>query len=123
MSRSYKHSPIWTDGSCGTTKDTKRIANRIVRRRNKRITYGYLMREPRYRDEITLDGKTYKKYFCSWDIHDCVMYWSQAEAVNRFEHPHWHYSPWKDQWHHAYDEYETTNDFLNHSWKKSFYRK
>ena len=123
MSRSHKKSPVLTDGSCGSTKNTKRIANRIVRRRNKCITKGYLMRDPRFRDEITLDGKSYKKYFCSWDIHDWINYWSKADAINYYEHPHWHYNPWRDEWWHTYSEYETIEEFLNKSWEKRFYRK
>lgn len=123
MSRSYKHSPVWTDGSCGSTKNTKQKANRIVRRRNRRIVKGYLMRDPRFRDEMTLDGKSYKKYFCSWDIHDWINYWSKADAIHQYEHPHWHYSPWKDEWWHIWDEYATTEEFLNKHWKKIFYRK
>lgn len=123
MSRSYKKTPIITDGNCGTTKDTKRKANRIVRRYNKRVTHGYLMRDPRYRDSRTLDGKNYKKYFCSWNIHDWVSYWSKADAIHAFEHPHWVYNPWKDEWYHIYDEYIDTDDFLNHYWKKDFYWK
>ena len=46
MSRSYKKSPVYTDGSRGTTKDTKRKANQKVRRRNKRIVKGYFMHDP-----------------------------------------------------------------------------
>lgn len=123
MSRSYKHSPVWTDGSRGSTKNTKQKANRIVRRRNKRIVKGYLMRDPRFRDEKTLDGKSYKKYFCSWDIHDWISYWSKADAIYKYEHPHWLYNSWKNEWWNIYENYATTDDFLNKYWKKIFYRK
>ena len=112
MSRSYKHSPVYTDGSCGSTKNTKRIANRIVRRHNKRITQGYFMRDQRYRDEITLNGKYYKKYFCSWNIHDWVNYWTEKDAIAQYI-----------RWHDIYDEYRDINDFLNKHWKKYHYRK
>ena len=76
MSRSHKHSPICNDGKRGSTKNTKSIANRMVRRRDNRIVKGYLYQDPIYRDEIVLDGKAYKKYYCSWNICDykCVEF-------------------------------------------------
>ena len=123
MSRSYKHSPVHTDGKRGRTKYTKSLANRMVRRRDNRVVKGYLDRDPIYRDEMVLDGKAYKKYYCSWNIHDYVMYWDKFMAIMRYEHPHWRYSSWTGTWHHPYEEFETLNDFLNKSWKKTFYRK
>ena len=56
MSRSYKHSPVVTDGHSGTTKEMKRYANKATRNTDF--------------DELPLKGKGYKKVFCSYDIHD-----------------------------------------------------
>ena len=112
MSRSYKKSPVYTDGSRGTTKDTKRKANQKVRRRNKRIVKGYLMRDPRYRDEKTLDGKFYKRFFCSWDIHDYISYWTVDDAIQSHH-----------RWKRIYEEYKDEQDFLNKHYKKYYHRK
>ena len=124
MSRSYKKNPILTDGHCRTTKQTKQIANRCVRRRNKRITSGYLMREPRYRDILTLDGMSYKRFFCSYDIHDYVSCWSKVEALHEYHHQRWHYLVHSDgtgEWWAVWSDY-TEKQFLNY-WAKCYRRK
>ena len=122
MSRSYKKSPYCTDGHRRSTKETKQIANRCVRRRNKRITLGYLTRESRYRDILTLDGMSYKKFFCSYDIHDYVTRWSKAEAIHEWEHPHWQYWEYGDKWWHTWDDYKTRED-MEQYWAKWYRRK
>ena len=122
MSRSYKKNPYCTDGHRHSTKETKQIANRCVRRRNKRITLGYLTRESRYRDILTLDGMSYKKFFCSYDIHDYISRWTKAEAICEWEHPHWQYWEYGDKWWHTWDDYETKED-MEQYWAKWYRRK
>ena len=122
MSRSYKKNPVYTDGKRRTTKETKQKANRCVRRYNKQIVNGYFMRDPRYLDILTLDGKSYTRFFPSWDIHDYVSWWSKAEAVNTYEHPHWIYDGFRNEWWHTYDQFEDLDEFLNF-WEKYQRRK
>jgi len=122
VSRSYKKNPYCTDGHRRTTKETKQIANRCVRRCNKRITLGYLTRDSRYRDILTLDGMSYKKFFCSYDIHDYISRWTKAEAIHEWEHPHWRYWEYGDKWWHTWDDYETRED-MEQYWAKWYRRK
>ena len=68
MSRSYKKSPNSTDGSAGTTKRSKRVANKKVR-----IT------------EDVPSGGAYKKVSETWDIHDYSTRWTWEEAVKDWE--------------------------------------
>lgn len=114
MSRSYKKSPVCTDGKCGTTKDTKRKANHKVRQYNKHLVYRYLIEDTNFENQLTLNWKHYKKIFPTWDIHDWIEYWSEANARLQYEHPTWYRN---------YDKYATVKDFINKSWKKHFYRK
>ena len=71
MSRSYKKNPIATDGHANSTKESKRFANKRVRK--------------------TLDenspkkGSFYKKLFCSYDIHDWKNRWTWNEAKESWE--------------------------------------
>ena len=69
MSRSYKHSPVCTDGTRKTTKEMKRHANHKVRQYKKGLS----------------NGKAYKKLFCSYDIHDWISYWSWEQAKQDYE--------------------------------------
>ena len=48
MSRSYKHSPIYTDGGAGGPKGAKKEANKKIRH----LDF----------NELPLKGKTFKKY-------------------------------------------------------------
>ena len=59
MSRSHKHTPIHTDGGKKShhTVFAKQHANAKVRR-----------------SEEVPDGKAYRKFSCSWDIHDYIWY-------------------------------------------------
>ena len=56
MSRSYKHSPVYTDRKCGA-KWWKRQANRKVRN---------------HKD--VLNNKSYRKIYNPWEIHDYIIY-------------------------------------------------
>jgi hypothetical protein len=85
MSRSYKHTPY-----CGDTKDRamKRAANRKVRRALKRDL------------DMDLSYKSYKKYFCSYDI--CDYYFLYPYGFEQFyqdEIKHWY------NWMHRYEEF------------------
>lgn len=68
MSRSYKHSPVCSDGSSPGTKKSKRFANKAVRNTN----------------NIPCGG-SFKKVFSSWEIHDYISRWSWAEAKENWE--------------------------------------
>ena len=68
MSRSYKKHPYITDGSPGTTKEKKRYANKKVRNA----------------DDIP-NGKAYRKFYESYDIHDWIMRWTWEEAKANWE--------------------------------------
>ena len=122
MSRSYKKHPVYTDGHRRTTKENKQLANRSVRRRNKQIVDGYFTEDPRYTEMLTLDGKSYTRYWNSWDIHDWICWWSMAAAINQFEHPNWLYNPYTGEWFHLFDEYPSIYDFISY-WEKYYKRK
>ncbi len=74
MSRSYKHSPVYTDGRNGQVI-SKRYANKAVRK---------------YKNKIA-KGKAYKKLFCSWDIHDYISRWTWEEAKKEWENDKYNY--------------------------------
>lgn len=97
MSRSYKKSPVYTDGSRKTTKWVKRMANHKVRRHEKRITDALAAMDRRYVDARPFDGKSYRKFFESWWIHDYISYWTKAQAIHEWKHPHWFYL-WDGVW-------------------------
>lgn len=122
MSRSYKKNPYYTDGRKSTPKDIKQIANRCVRRRNKRIVSGYLYREKNYQDILPLDGMSYKKFYNSYDIHDWVSRWTKVQAIHQWEHPHWHYFERTDTWWHIWEEYKTKEE-MEQYWAKYYRRK
>jgi len=122
MSRSYKKHPYYTDGRKSNPKDMKRIANRCVRRRDKRVVSGYLYQELNYRDALLLDGMTYKKFYNSWEIHDWISRWTKIQAILAWEHPQWQYNPYKDEWWHIWDDYKTKEEMIQH-WAKYYRRK
>ena len=68
MSRSYKKSPVYTDGSAGNTKKSKRIANHVVRQTDFEI--------------LPQKGSGYKRYYCTYNIHDFICRWTWEEAFN-----------------------------------------
>ena len=119
MSHSYKKNPFYTDGNSPTTKQMKSIANRCVRRREKQIVHGWYYEDVRYLDEKVFDKKSYKKYFCSYDIHDYVSYWSKNKAMHDYEHPRW--ICFSGEWWHPWEEY-TKKQFMNY-WEKYYRRK
>ena len=63
MSRSYKKNPVCTDGSPHTTKESKKFANKKVRRH-----------------EDIPNGSAYKKVSDSYDIHDYIFSRTWKEA-------------------------------------------
>lgn len=70
MSRSYKKYPFVKD-TTDATKFFKRAANKTIRR-------------VKADDEI-VDGKAYKKYYSSWNIHDYISRWPWEEAKKDWE--------------------------------------
>ena len=68
MSRSYKKYPCSKDGGPTRVKFTKREANKKVRRT----------------DNIP-SGKSYRRVFEPYDIHDYINYWPWAEAKEWYE--------------------------------------
>lgn len=68
MSRSYKKHPFYTDGSPGTTKESKKFANKKVRN-TKNLP----------------NGGAYKKTFESYNIHDYANRWTWEEAKEVWE--------------------------------------
>ena len=68
MSRSYKKHPYTKDGGPTRVKFAKREANKKVRRTG----------------DIP-NGKSYRRVFEPWDIHDYVNYWSWEEAKKDWE--------------------------------------
>ena len=110
MSRSYKKSPVFTDGGRGKrVKWCKRQANKAVRRYNKNIAN-------------FLSGKAYRKLYQSYDIHDQISYWTKADAVQEYEHPHWWYMPYRNEWWHRWMDFKNTKEFEQY-WAKYYRRK
>lgn len=90
MSRSHKHTPYYTDcGKRGGPARSKRCANKKVRRMAM---------------ELPHKGKSYKKCYCTYDIHD-YCYYEDIHMALAF------YEKYKDErWFR-----ETKEDFL-HRW-------
>ena len=74
MSRSYKKNPIYTDGKNGQVI-SKRFANKKVRK---------------YKNKIA-KGKSYKKLFCSYEIHDYISRMTWEEAKREYEQDDYNY--------------------------------
>lgn len=94
MSRSYKHTPVYSDYARKTTRYLKRQASHKIRR--------------------TLDipnGKAYRKFYNSWFIHDYTQYWTREDAID-------HYNKYKD----IYDD-QTLENYMHTVWEKYFFRK
>ena len=111
MSRSYKKTPKFTDHVRRTTQHKKKLANRLVRKYNKKVVNGYLLADPRYEDEMTLDNNNYKKYYCSYNITDYAIYYTMQEALKDY--------PFIN----TKRKYKDRKQFINKHWKKYFYRK
>lgn len=110
MSRSYKKSPVYTDGRTPGPKISKRFAAKKVRNTDW--------------DELPLKGCGYKKVFCSYDIHDYISRYTIEDARR----------VWEDDLRsvelgiYSYEvsdhaKYGTFENFLNKWWKKWYYRK
>lgn len=124
MSRSYKKHPYCTDGRSPTPRRMKSIANRSVRRRENRIVKGWLEKDDNYKDCFMLDNRLYKKWFCSYNIHDYISRWTFAEAMHEYHHQRWHYLVHSDgtgEWWAVWSDY-TEKQFLNY-WAKYYRRK
>lgn len=68
MSRSYKKQPYTKDGGPTRVKFAKRKANKKVRRTND-----------------VPSGKSYRRVFEPYDIHDYINYWPWHEAKEWYE--------------------------------------
>lgn len=107
MSRSYKRSSVSTDGSPHTTKEMKRIANSKVR--NSKGTY---------------NGSSYKKLFCSYDIHDYISRWSKEDAIQKWFEEEADILNGIISFKYSYhNKYKTLKNFLNRRWAKWYKRK
>jgi hypothetical protein len=93
MSRSYKKYPVYTDGKRKVTKYQKRQANKAVRK--------YL--------ELA-DGMSYKKCYCSYNIHDYKAYETLSQAIKQYQ--------CGDGW-----SYYKTLDEMISAWFKYYHRK
>lgn len=109
MSRSYKKHSFSTDGSPHHTKEMKRYANSKVRNTKGKF-----------------NGGSYKKIFCSYDIHDYIFRFSKKDAIKR----------WFDEengilngiykFHPKYSfhaKYKNLENYLYHTWTKWYKRK
>ena len=105
MSRSYKHSPVYTDRKYGA-KWWKRQANRKVR----------------YHKDV-LNNKSYRKVYNPWEIHDYIIYESKADAIA------WYNKITSEGCPHNYikkcvlKEWPTLKSYLDNCWAHDFYRK
>ena len=96
MSRSFKKMPIWKDGRSGRVG--KRFAHKKVRR------------------TVLPGGKSnrHKRVFNSYDIHDNIEYYSEAEARRDYE--------CGNKWY-LQTEYKTVEEYINRSWAFNYKRK
>ena len=102
MSRSYKKHPWVTDGSPGSTQQSKKLANRRLRK--------YLKNS----DEL-LQGSKYKRHTESYDIHDYKNRWTWEDAKAYYEHDCNKYSWFRDR-------YPTIEEYRKW-WEKYYKRK
>lgn len=103
MSRSYKKSPVWTDRKHGA-KWWKRQANRKVRY-----------------NKDTVQGKNYRKMYCSWNIHDWISRESRADAIAWYHRTTHEERPYYKDW--VLEKWPTLDDYLNKCWAHDHYRK
>ena len=94
MSRSYKHTPVYSDYSRKATKYWKNQAVRKVRR-----------------SFDVPDGKAYRKFYQSWRIHDYISYFTKEDAIDRY-----------NRYRRVYGE-QTLEEYLLKVWKKYYFRK
>lgn len=105
MSRSYKKNPYLTDHKRRSTKQSKRIANRRVRRRL------------RFDEDMPVRSQ-HKKYTETYDICDYKWRMSREEAIE------WYESREKEYYvsHYFKERYPTLESWLNY-WEKCHRRK
>lgn len=107
LSRSYKRSSVSTDGSPHTTKEMKRYANSKVRKTNG-----------------VFNGNSYKKLFCSYDIHDYISRWSKQDAIQKWFEEEADILNGIISFKYSYhDKYKTLKNYLNRGWAKWYKRK
>ena len=99
MSRSYKKAPVCTDYSRKTTKYWKRQANHKVRRH-----------------QDVMNGKSYRKVYESWKIHDYAYYESKIDAITWYEKHENDIPRW-------FKDVKNLDDYLNKYWAHDFLRK
>ena len=86
MSRSYKKHPFCKDGN-RSSKEDKRIANGIVRAKNKRIVVtiavprSFKNSNGEYETDFIRSRGAYRKVYCSYDINDYIT--RETEEENR----------------------------------------
>lgn len=101
MSRSYKKTPVVNDHKRKSTKENKQIANRKVRRMNKK-----------------LDGAPSRSYHKratqSYDITDYAWWWTKEQAKKEYANG--------GLGNYIYNHYPTMGDWLNY-WEKCVRRK
>ena len=103
MSRSYKKNPYVTDHKCGTTKNSKRLANQSFRRQIAA-------------DEDMPSRPAHKKYTESWMISDYGWRMTREEAIEWYNDP----STYKTEY--FKKRYPTLDSWLNY-WEKCYRRK
>lgn len=96
MSRSYKKSPVSKDPA---NKYIKRYANKKARNA---------------KDKLPKKGKSYRKYYESYDISDWWFRQTRQEAINEYE------SAEEDSW--IRNRFKTLKDYLKY-WEKCYKRK
>lgn len=101
MSRSYKKTPISKDRP-KTSHQNKKLASRHVRRQK----------------DFIGKGNSYKKLYCSWDIHDYICYWTLDDVIQAWneEESDLCSNPWRHK------EFKTLDRYINY-WKKCMLRK
>lgn len=101
MSRSYKKTPVCKDGRSG--KFGKKVANRKVRY---------------YKGDIA-DGKSYRKIYESWEIHDYISHYPLSQLRKERE------AEEKAIRHNGVPAYRRESSFYlsDHQWAKYFKRK
>ena len=98
MSRSYKRTPIYTDYSRKTTKYFKRQASHKIRR-----------------STDVPDGRAYRKFYCSWYIHDRISYWPKEVAIVNYAK--------NQEFYQNFYGSRTLDEYINTVWKKYYFRK
>lgn len=91
LARSVKKNPICTDGRNGQ-KIPKRFSNKVIR----------------HCEDIP-NGKAYKKYYCSWNIHDYISRYTWQEAKESYER--------NNSWHKIYPTLKEFYRFWRHYYK------